>query len=228
MAPGYETTVEAALARTARRYRGGGRFDRFYVRGKLRHDPVYPDLLARSVRGCGNVIDVGCGRGQLGLFLLEVGAASAVLGLDRNPTHLEQARRAAQGLAFRVALRDLASDQSLPDADTVLLIDVLYQLDTCTQQRLLASAARAARRRVVIRTADPRRELRSAATRALEVLGRRVWPHAGAHVNARPIATLTPTLEAAGFDVSVAPCWRGTPFANVLIVANRCAAHGED
>ncbi len=214
---------QAALARTAQRYREGSRFDRSYIKGKLRYDPVYADLLRLSGSGYGEVLDVGCGRGQLGVALLEAGAATAVLGLDWDPAQLEQAQDAARGLPFRVALRDLATDQSLPAADTVCLIDVLYQLGTPVQLALLTSAVRSARERVVIRTADPGRGLRSAATRLLEVIGRRVWPHAGTYVNARPIEDFVPTLQTGGFEVSVAPCWRGTPFANVLLMARRRA-----
>jgi SAM-dependent methyltransferase len=215
--------MEAALARTAERYRAGNRFDRGYIKGKLRRDPVYADLLRSSDGGFGEVLDVGCGRGQLGVVLLEAGAASAVLGLDRNAAQLEQARDAARGLPLRVALCDLATDQTLPGADTVFLIDVLYQLDTPVQLALLASAAHSARERIVIRTADPKRGLRSATTRLLEVLGRRIWPHAGTHVNAQLIDSLTLLLRTGGFEVSVAPCWRGTPFANVLLTARRPA-----
>ena len=212
----------AVLARAADRYRAAGRFGRHYVSAKLRRDPVYADLLALAGdAGFGDVADVGCGRGQLGVALLEAGAARSVLGLDWNPAHLRQAQRAASGLAFRAVVQDLGCDAALPAADTVVLIDVLYQLDDAAQAALLDSAARAARRCVLVRTADPARGLRSAITRVLEVLFRRVWPHAGARVNALPPAQLAARLEAAGFAVTAAPCWRGTPFANVLLVARR-------
>ena len=172
-------------------------------------------------RGFGDVVDVGCGRGQLGVLLLEAGAARSVFGLDRNAAQLAEAEAAAGELAFRAVCRDLLRDQSLPAADTVFLIDVLYQLDTPVQHALLASAAAAARRCVVIRSADPGRGVRSAISLGLEVLGRRIWPHAGARVNPRPVPDLAATLTAAGFAITAAPCWRGTPFANVLLIGRR-------
>jgi hypothetical protein len=81
-----------------------------------------------------------------------------------------------------------------------------------------------------VRTADPSHGLRSAITRGLEVLFRRVWPHAGARVNALPVVQLAARLQEAGFAVTAAPCWRGTPFANVLLVARRGGgrAHSPD
>ena len=103
----------------------------------------------------------------------------------------------------------------------MFLIDVLYQLDTPAQDALLRAACRCARSRVVVRTADTAAGLRSAVSRGLEVVGRRVWPHAGARVNPRPAGELAAIISAAGFAVSQSPCCRGTPFANTLLVARR-------
>ncbi len=213
--------AELARTRTVQRYRDCGHFDRSYIAAKLRRDPVYADVRTRTAGGFGHVLDIGCGRGQLGVLLLEAGAATSVLGLDWNAAHLDQARRAAHGMPLRVERRDLTRDPSLPKADTVFLIDVLYQLETPAQQALLQAAAQAARSRLVVRTAAPAQGLRSAVTYALEVLGRRVWPHGGAHVNPQPIGALTTILQAAGFAVTASPCHRGTPFANILLMAQR-------
>lgn len=212
---------DAAIARTAGRYRGSGRFDRYYVAGKLRRDPVYAALPGLAEDGFGHVLDVGCGRGQLGVLLLEAGLASSVTGLDTNRHHLEAARQAAQGLAFRAEAQDLDRDAGLPGADTVFLVDVLYQLATEAQFALLTACARAARRRLLVRTADPGQGLRSAASRVLEVVGRRVWPNAGARVNAQDPAALAQAVEAEGLAVQVLPSSQGTPFANVLLAARR-------
>jgi SAM-dependent methyltransferase len=171
-----------------------------------------------------DVVDIGCGRAQLGLALLEAGLARRVLGLDRHAGHLAQARRAAGGLAFSAALRDLAAAPHVPEAATVLLIDVLYQLDAAEQIALLLAAARAARERILVRTLDPDRGMRSALTTWLERCLRPISPHSGRHVTILPIARLAAALAGAGFEVSVAPCWQGTPFANVLITGRRASA----
>ena len=176
--------------------------------------------------GFGDVLDLGCGRGQLGLALLEAGRARSVIGMDWNAAHLAQAvqaARAASGLAFRAERRDLTGPGTLPGADTVLVIDLLYQLGTGAQGALLDAACASARRNVLIRTADPGRRWRGAFTRLLEQAARPFWPHSGAHVNARPPAAIASVLEAHGFRVSIAPCWEGTPFANVLLRGERSA-----
>ena len=212
------------LRRTARRYRACGRFVQGYVAGKFRYDPVYAMLLSLAAQEpFGAVLDVGCGRGQTGIALLDAGAATAVYGYDWNRLHLRQAQKAAADLPFYAEACDLSQHFEFPDSNTVLLIDVCYQLDTCAQIGLLNAVTRAARERILIRTADPAHGLRSRVTRCLELLGRRFWPHSGARVNARPLGEITTVLNKAGFTTTQAPCWKGTPFANVLIIGRRRA-----
>jgi SAM-dependent methyltransferase len=216
------STQAAAFTRTVARYRSGGRFAHNYVRGKLRRDPAYARIMALGREApLGAVLDAGCGGGQLGVALLEAGFATSVLGFDINPALLARATRASEGLPMRVEARDLSRPGALPACDTLLLIDVLYQLETAAQAALLEAAAASARRMIVIRTADPARGWRSLLTRTLERMTRRVWPHAGATVNARPPSAMAATLSARGFACELAPCWTGTPFANVILIARR-------
>lgn len=215
-------TRGALFAGVARRYAGCGIGTVRYVAAKLRRDPVHRDILdIGEASGFGDVLDIGCGRGQMGIALLQSGLARSVLGLDRSAAHLDQARRAADGLAFTGRVQDVARDAELPAADTVLIVDVLYQLAPAAQIALLRSAARAARQLVLIRTLDPERGLRSAITLAFERAVRRFSPHSGAHVSPLPVGCLGDILRQEGFAVSVAPCWRGTPMANVLLTARR-------
>lgn len=219
--------TEAVFRRVDRRYRQNSRFTRLYIASKLRRDPVHADILALAARErFGDVVDVGCGRGQLGVALLEAGLASSVLGFDRDETALEAARRAGEALGLSVRVQNLASDQTIPPADTVLLIDVLYQLRTEVQDELINQALRAARTRLLIRTLDPGRGARSAFSLVLERLGRPIWPYAGAWVNARSVASIVDQLVGGGISVDAVPCWRGTPFANVLLIARRAPHPG--
>ena len=57
-----------------------------------------------------------------------------------------------------------------------------------------------------------------------ELIPRRTYFEAtyeGKRVRVRPIRELSRVLEREGFKVEVQPCWGGTPFANVLLVARR-------
>lgn len=222
MAPASPDPVGAALAETARRYRACPRFTRHYVASKLRRDPVHREVLAMAAREpFGEVVDLGCGRGQLGVALLAAGLARSVLGVDRAGPALGDARRAAAGLPFTAQHLDLAAGSGVPACDTVLLVDVLYQLGAVPALDLLGGAAAAARRRVIVRTLDPARGWRSRLTDGLERAARPWWPHAGRRVEPLPVAAVIGALERAGFAAEVAPCWQGTPFANVLVVARR-------
>jgi SAM-dependent methyltransferase len=142
------------LLRVAARYRGCGRFATHYVTGKLRYDPLTDPLLALgTAEELGAVADLGCGRAQFAALLLEAGLARSVVGLDASTHLLEEARHALRDLCFAGRLQDLGADPTVPQADTVLLLDLLYQLPTAAQARLLDAAARSARRQVVVRTA---------------------------------------------------------------------------
>jgi SAM-dependent methyltransferase len=216
----------ALFARVAARYRGCGRFAFYYVSGKLRGDPLTSALLALgAAEDLGEVADLGCGRGQFAALLLEAGLARKIIALEGNPALLEQAHRALQGLRFEGRLQDLTADPMVPQVDTVLLLDVLYQLPTEAQAQLLAIAAYSARRRVVIRTADPEQAGRAWLTRMLELTALRIWPHSGTMVNARPIGWIAAQLAGAGLSVQISPCRAGTPFSNVILTARRFVSH---
>ncbi len=219
------TDLAALADAVAARYAGASRFARGFVAGKLRHDPATLTLLRLAARDpFGAVVDLGCGRGQLGLALLSAGLAERLTGLDHDRAKLTEARGAATGLAADFAEADLAApDPALPECDTLLMVDMLYQLPEAAQRPLLAAAARAARRRVAVRAFDPDRGWRSAAGLAMEVLGR-AWRSDRNAIHPLPLAAVAAPFEAAGFAVSVTPCWGNTPLPNVLLVAERSPA----
>ncbi len=212
-------------ARVAAHYAGARPFARFYVRHKLRLDPVHAALLALAgPEGFGDVLDLGCGRGQTGVLLLLAGAARRVHGIERNQAWLAEARRAGAPLGFVATQADLAALPALPPADTVLLIDVLYQFKTPAQIALLDAAAAAARRRVVIRSMDAGAGLRGALTRLGEAALRYLWPGSRSRINPLPILRLTGAFAAAGWTTSVTRCASTMAPANMLIVAERAGA----
>ncbi len=194
-----------------------------YVRSKLANDPVAGAILdLAGDRGLGEVTDVGCGRGQLALVLLEAGRAERVAGFDWDEAKVKEATRAASDLPARFCAGDFASaDATIEACDTALLVDVLHYLTSDEQDALLARVAEAARARVIVRDLDPDRGWRSTVTRVQEAVTTFVRFNRGARVHVRPIAAMTTVLGACGFDAEVTPCWAGTPFANVLLVATR-------
>ncbi|UPY37583.1 class I SAM-dependent methyltransferase [Sediminicoccus sp. KRV36] len=189
---------------------------------KLKRDPIHLALLdlARP-RGFGALVDVGCGRGQITVALLEAGLAPSCTALDWAEGSLADLREAGKGLPITAITRDLAHDFRVPAGDTVLLIDVLYTMEAGAALKLLHAAADAARERVILRSLDAAAGWRGRFAVTLERLARPFWPHSGARVDPLPPAALAAVLERRGFHTRMVPCWGKTPFANVLIVAER-------
>ncbi|MFO0672697.1 MAG: class I SAM-dependent methyltransferase [Polyangiaceae bacterium] len=205
------------------RYAHGSIATRMYVAGKLRSDPVGSASSWRSATTHRSArSSISGGRGQLALLLLEAGVATEVHGLDWDAAKVEE-MRAAEGLRATFAPGDVRTFDAEP-ADTVLLIDVLHYFTESEQSEILARAAGAAQKRLVVRDIDPERGLRSALTRLQERLTTRAKYNIGERVRVRSMREVRRELEALGFTVTIEPCWGKTPFSNVLVVAARSTA----
>ncbi len=209
--------------RVAARYTTASKWSRNFVRGKMLTDPATPAVLrlAHQAGGFGEVADLGCGRGQVGLALLLAGLAERVAGLDLDPAKIRDAAAAAAGLPATFAVADL-STAAVPPCDTVVIFDVLLQMPEAAQLPLLHRMAAAARRRAVIRAFDPDAGWRARLGAGMEELGCRVRRD-GSTFRPMTIAQVAAPFEAAGFRVSVRPCWGWTPLPNVMLVAERIA-----
>ena len=214
--------AEVAIARTARRFAlaDARRATFHYVLQKLRRDPCVSAI--HDLGPLGDVVDLGCGRAQLDVFLLESGAARSVRGFDWDARKIAIGARAAEGLAASFERGDVRTAEAAP-ADTVLLVDVLHYFRPEEQDALLARAAGLVRDggRLVVRTPTTAAGWRSTLTLLVERISTAIRFNRGEGVVFRDVAAeLVPVLDAAQMTSSVVPCWRGTPFANVLLVAS--------
>ena len=221
-----ETPLEHALDRTAKRYEkvAQKKGEYYFVRGKLAGDPATEALV--SLGHLGSVLDLGCGRGQLAVLLLEAGLAERARGLDWDPEKVRLAREAAAGLEATFEEGDVrkAHEKAGGLSSTVLLVDVLHYFEKPVQDALLSQAADLVLPggRLVVREADKGRGVRSFATRLQEGIGTRAKVNRGEQVLFRDVRReLVPLLEAKGFSCEVRPCWGLTPFSNVMLVATR-------
>ncbi len=212
----------ACLESTALYYKEVGRFAFGYVKGKLTSDPVYRQLASRAPLPA-PVVDVGCGRGQSLILLAEVQGELSGRGIDWDGAKLTQARRAAsslRGLQFEAGdIRTCA----LPKAGTVLMLDVLHYNPQAVQDDMLrrAAAALLPGGRLYVREVDLAQRWRARLTIWQEKLGCLLALNKGATLCFRPAAELVQVLESAGLTASMVPSWGSTPFANVLIEAQR-------
>lgn len=192
-----------------------------YVVSKLRRDPA--TRAVAELGPLGDVIDLGCGRGHLALYLLERGVAKSVRAFDWDDEKIELAKRAGEGLDASFSTLDVRKADAEP-ADTVLLIDVLHYLAPEAQDALLLRATKLVKPggRLVIRDATAGAGWRSAFTLFVEWLSWRIRFNVGERIALRNVEhDVVPVLEKQGLSCTVTPCWRGTPFANVLLVASR-------
>ena len=149
----------------------------------------------------------------------------SVRGCDWDQAKVALATRASSGLPADFVSGD-ARDAALEPADTVLLVDVLHYFETAAQDRLLDRAVTLVRPggRLVVREASAGRGWRSSVTRAVEAVARLVRLNRGERIVLRDVVReIVPALEARGLACVVEPCWQGTPFSNVLLVAARAA-----
>lgn len=205
-----------------------------YVRIKLMSDPI-ARLVAdfAGAEGLGELCDLGTGRGQLPILLLELGLAQRARGVDWDAGKVDDANAAARGerapadeplpaLDAEFEAADVRDVRPAP-ADTVLLIDVLHYLPLAAQDEVLDRAARAVRRggRILVREADSERGLRSFFTLLEEKVFTTLRWNRGERVVFRPARQIAARLEAAGLAVTVRPAWGKTPFSNVLVIGTR-------
>jgi SAM-dependent methyltransferase len=201
----------------ADRYRAPA--DHYYVRAKLRIDPVSRALHELGAREpFGSVTDVACGRGQAALLLVAAGFATRVSGLDWDKEKVTHATQAASGLPHARFVQGDVRASPLEASDTVLLIDILHYLTRDEQDDLLVRAARAARGRVIVRDVDPDRGASSALTHGWEWVTTTFGYNRGARVSPRSFAEITAVLEAEGLFVTRQPC-SAKAMSNELLVA---------
>ena len=217
-------------------YRDVGRFAWHFARGTLGMDPVFRYLLRHGlIAPESRVLDIGCGQGLLASLLRECAAlaqrghwpatwatppaGTRVIGIEMMSRDVQRAR-AALGETAEFVCGDMRSTP-FPEADVVVILDVLHYITVPEQNEVLVRVHRAlpAGGRLLLRIGD------AAAKRGFRVSqwvdavvtfvrGHRVVPQYG-----RTLAQWVAQLESLGFTVRSEPMSKGTPFANVLLIA---------
>ncbi len=225
-------------------YRHAGRFAWHFARGKLGRDPVFRGMLERGhlsppPPGGGRVVDIGCGQGLLASLLqacrehAALGRwpaawpappqATAYTGIELMPRDVRRAEGAVSylPLAPSFVCADMRQAE-LPACDLVVILDVLHYVPHAEQAAVLRRVRQALGRRgrLLLRVGDMDSPRGFAASQWVDrvvtiVRGHRVPPTWG-----RPLRDWTTLLQELGFEVQAVPMSRGTPFANVLLVAD--------
>lgn len=203
----------------------GSRYHYYYVRTKLRSDPLYPGVCAALAGTRAPLLDLGCGLGLLAHALRQEQIDMPYHGVDLDRRKIDAACHGADraGLA-NVEFDTLDLAAALPaHRGSVAILDVLQYLGAERQAELLDTAIGMLEpgARLVIRAAldggGGRTRITVATDRIAQWLG---WMQATPrHYPAE--AQLRAQLDAAGLRSRFSPLAGNTPFNHWLIVAER-------
>lgn len=218
----------AVSARIASHF--ASRFEREYVKWKLRTDPLYDALAGLLKKDNLPVLDIGCGRGLLAFHLREHGVTNAITGLDFDARKIHAARKVAVHYPPSPEFHITAVCQPWPAvAGHVCLLDVLQYLPDEDQLQLLtkASAHVATDGLLIIRTGLRGEGWRQRITVLTDHL--MAWTRM---MKSRPLSyptrpAIQNALGAAGLQpLDARPLSEGTPFNNHLLVFSKVTETG--
>ena len=240
-APQADAAWQALRVAACVPYRKAGRWAWHWAQGKLARDPAFRAVLERGhLPARARVLDIGCGQGLLASLLqacadADVGGAwpagwppapmaTAYTGIELMARDADRARTALQALPLRPHfVCDDMRRAEFPASDLVVILDVLHYVDHAAQQRVLErvrDALRPSNGRLLLRVGDAERRREFAVTRWVDRVVTSARGHRVAPTFGRPLADWTALLGALGFHVRAEAMSRGTPFANVLLIAD--------
>ncbi len=228
--------IGALIDDASKPYLAAGRYPYHFARAKLRHDPVFIALLhSGRIPDRARVLDLGCGPAILASLMLAAHARSEAglwpAGWVAPPSALqlhgiESGRRAAQRaqitLGNRATIRSAdLRDAPLPDADVVVLIDVLHYLEKDAQVSLLERVAQSLRGGglLILRVADISAGWRFHFGNVADHFGSLLASQAMPRHYHRPIDEWLHLLDSLGFESNVERNATAESFANVLVWA---------
>jgi SAM-dependent methyltransferase len=224
-------------------YKKGGSFAWHFARGKLGRDPVFRGLLERGLIDAAHrrVVDIGCGQG---LFASLLASMSRMQAQGRWPASWKPTPPAADYTGIELMPKDVARAEAsighlkpaprfvcedmckaaMPACDLVVILDVLHYVDHAAQEGVLRRVQGALQPggRLLLRVGDAASRRGFAISQWVDRTVTRIRGHRVSPTWGRTLVEWTSLLQRLGFSaVQSIPMSAGTPFANVLLVADR-------
>jgi SAM-dependent methyltransferase len=230
--PFVKSLIETATAP----YRSAGRFAWHFARGKLGGDPVFAGLLEHGlIPDRARIVDIGCGQGLLASWLLTAQAAHAkgrwpahwppapnpasIHGIELMQSDVDRARQAL-GSAAEFTCGDMCATD-FGKADAVVILDVLHYVSIAAQNDVLRRVrdALAPKGTLILRVGDAGGGLPFRFSVWVDHVVTFARGHRNSRMYCRPLPEWKAALAELGFEVRSLPMNKGTPFANMLLVA---------
>jgi SAM-dependent methyltransferase len=220
-------------------------FQHLVSQGLLRPPAVVdPGDVGRARGDVLRVLDIGSGQGLLASLMQAMhqqqhaGAwpttwpkpASTVqyCGVELMPKDVARAQAALthwlpQGMPTPQLICGNMCDTPYPASDVVVILDVLHYVDIAAQDQVLQRVHDALRPggRLLLRIGDQSSPKGFRASQWVDRVVTNIRGHRAPPTWGRPLAQWVSVLESLGFQVKAVPKSEGTPFANVLLVADR-------
>jgi SAM-dependent methyltransferase len=228
--------VKTLIDRAAAPYRAAGRFAWHFARGKLGGDPVFAGLLMHGlIPDNSRILDIGCGQGLLASWLLAAKAMQdeglwparwspapnplSIHGIEIMARDVERAQRALSHAATFTTGDMCRID--FGTADVIVMLDVLHYVSIAAQNDVLQKAREALSPggTLILRVGDAGGGLRFKFSVWTDYVASFVRGHRNIRLHCRALPAWYTALADLGFTVSALPMNKGTPFANVLLVA---------
>lgn len=224
--------VDAAAAP----YRSAGRFAWHFARGKLGGDPVFAGLLEHGlIPDKARILDIGCGQGLLASWLLSAKAMHAkglwpahwpkapnpvsIHGIDLMPREIERAQQAL-GAAAEFTAGDMCKTD-FGKANAVVILDVLHYVSIEAQNDVLRRVRDALEPdgTLILRVGDADGGWAFKLSVWIDRLVLVARGNRNSRICCRPLPQWRTALMDLGFRVDTLSMNKGTPFANILLIA---------
>jgi SAM-dependent methyltransferase len=217
-------------------YQSVGRFAWHFARGKLGGDPVFVGLLEHGlIPNRARILDIGCGQGLLASWLLSAKTMyekgiwpahwpsapnpASIHGIELMSRDVERAKQAL-GKAAKFTVGDMCQAE-FEKADAIVILDVLHYVNIDAQNAVLRKVRDALLPKgvLVLRIGDASGGLAFKFSVWVDHVVTFIRGHRNSRLYCRTLADWQAVLVDLGFSVNILPMNKGTPFANILLVA---------